>query len=211
MAESFGIPQLKDYRTRMGLRLANVDLEQEIIELAFHGNHGQWRMIVGIQQSGEVRKLLLIAPHIAAVNKKKRLECLEALMAVNYRIAMGKFGIDLDDGEVRLEEAVPLADGSITFEQFQLALGAMMQTVAMYHSLLPRIVYGNLSVLEALSACELEFLQEVEGTKQQNSATTGEAALLSQKDQGAGPEVADELDVNDVLAEISRMLEERKE
>src|SRR5881398_778652 len=162
MAESFGIAHLKEYLTRMGLRLANVDEEQEIIELAFHGNHGQWRMIVGIQQSGEVRKLMLIAPHISAVTTKKRLECLEALMAVNYRIAMGKFGLDLDDGEVRLEEAIPLAHGSVSFEQFQLALGAMMQTVAMYHSLLPRIVYGNLSVQDALEACEQDFLQEME-------------------------------------------------
>ncbi|HLZ80054.1 MAG TPA: hypothetical protein VKP04_00345, partial [Ktedonobacteraceae bacterium] len=93
MADNFGIPQIAEYLTRMGLRLANI--EQEIIELAFHGNHGQWRMIVGIQQSGEVRKLMLIAPHIGTVTNKKRLECLEALMVVNYRIAMGKFGLDL--------------------------------------------------------------------------------------------------------------------
>src|SRR5438477_12513737 len=153
MAESFGIPQLKEYLTRMGLRLANVDQEQEIIEMAFHGNHGQWRMIVGIQQSGEVRKLMLIAPHIGAVTKKKRLECLEALMAVNYRIAMGKFGLDLDDGEVRLEETIPLANNAITFEQFQLAFGAIMQTVAIYQDLLPRIVYKDMSVQDALRAC----------------------------------------------------------
>ena len=114
MADSFGIPQLEEYLTQMGLRLSNVDRQKEIIELAFHGNHGQWRMIVGIQQQGEVRKLMLIAPHIGTVTKKKRLECLEALMAVNYRIAMGKFGLDLDDGEIRLEEAVPLAHNSIS-------------------------------------------------------------------------------------------------
>ena len=198
MADHFGIPQLKEYLTKMGLRLTNVDLEQEIIELAFHGNHGQWRMIIGIQQSGEVRKLMLIAPHIAAVTKKKRLECLEALMAVNYRIAMGKFGLDLDDGEVRLEEAIPLADDSVTFEQFQLALGAMMQTVAMYHSLLPRIVYGDLSVLDALNVCEQEFLQEVNEVEQE-------------KEQPTEPEGPTELNVNDVLAEITRMLEEHTE
>src|SRR5213080_1759952 len=132
MADDFGISQLVEYLTGMGLRLANIDHEQEIIELAFHGNHGQWRLIVGIQQKGEVRKLMLIAPHIGTVTSKKRLECLEALMAVNYRIAMGKFGVDLDDGEVRLEEAVPVANSTISFEQFQLALGAIMQTVAMY-------------------------------------------------------------------------------
>src|SRR5205085_10409212 len=64
MAESFGIPQIVEYLKQMGLRLANVDEEQEIIEMAFHGSHGQWRRIVGIQQQGEVRKLMLIAPHI---------------------------------------------------------------------------------------------------------------------------------------------------
>jgi hypothetical protein len=206
MADHFGIPQLKEYLAKMGLRLANVDLEQEIIELAFHGNHGQWRMIIGIQQSGEVRKLMLIAPHIAAVTKKKRLECLEALMAVNYRIAMGKFGLDLDDGEVRLEEAIPLADDSVTFEQFQLALGAMMQTVAMYHSLLPRIVYGDLSVLDALNVCEQEFLQEINETEQKDMTTV--ETMLEQPTEPEGPT---ELNVNDVLAEITRMLEEHTE
>lgn len=209
MAENFGIPQLVEYLEQMGLRIANVDQEQEIIELAFHGNHGQWRMIVGIQQHGEVRKLMLIAPHIGAITKKKRLECLEALMAVNYRIAMGKFGLDLDDGEVRLEEAVPLADGSVTFEQFQLALGAIMQTVAMYHSLLPRIIYGNLSVLEALDACEKEFLQDMNISElaEDNPGEPDETPpAIAQQSQ-----YQSDLDVHDVLAEITRMLEERKE
>src|SRR5438445_11838434 len=164
MAESFGIAHLKEYLTRMGLRLANVDEEQEIIEMAFHGNHGQWRMIVGIQQQGEVRKLMLIAPHIGTVTRKKRLACLEALMAVNYRTAMGKFGLDLDDGEVRLEEAIPLARDSITKEQFRLAFGALMQTVAMYHNLIPRIVYGNMTTQQALQACEQDFFQQADST-----------------------------------------------
>ena len=152
---------------------------------------------------------MLIAPHIGAIAKKKRLECLEALMAVNYRIAMGKFGLDLDDGEVRLEEAVPLADGSITYEQFQLALGAMMQTVAMYHSLLPRIIYGNLSVLEALDACEKEFLQDMnisELADDELDESDESSQSIAQQSQ-----YPPQLDVNDVLAEISRMLEERKE
>ena len=213
MAENFGIPSVVEYLTQMGLRIANVDQQQEIVELAFHGNHGQWRMIVGIQQSGEVRKLMLIAPHIGAVTNKKRLECLEALMSVNYRIAMGKFGLDLDDGEVRLEEAVPLANDGITFEQFQLAMGAIMQTVAMYHSLLPRIIYGNISIEDALQACEQEFLQEMnisdfpddDADSQEQDASTPTRHIGTTHDQPP------ELDVSDVLAEINRMLEERRE
>jgi len=203
MTDHFGIPQLVDYLTQMELKLAHVDHEQEMIELAFHGHQGQWRLIVGIQQKGDVRKLMLIAPHIGSVTVKRRLECLEALMAVNYRIAMGKFGLDLDDGEVRLEEAIPLANDSITFGQFQLVFSALLQTIAMYHSLIPRIVYGNLSTQDALEACEQEFASDLESTY-----TSSQATMLSTQ---AVCESHDALDVQDVLAEVTRIFEEPKE
>jgi hypothetical protein len=201
MAHSFGIPQLVEYLTRMNLKIARTDPEQEIIELSFHGKFGQWRIIVGLQQEREIRKLMLIAPHIGIIGQKNRLECLEALMAVNYRLAMGKFGLDLDDGEVRLEEAIPLAQDSITFEQFHLAFGALVQTIAMYSSLLPRIVYGNISVQEALDACEQDFIQEMQAEK--IAAASGESASpLS---------APTDLNVSDVLAEVSRIFEEKSE
>ena len=208
MTGPFGIPQITSYLTQMCLKMAHVDYEREVVELAFHGSHGQWRMIVGFQQQGEARKLMLIAPHIGTVTTKRRLECLEALMAVNYRIAVGKFGLDLEDGEVRLEEAIPLGLHSITFEQFQLAFGALMQTVAMYHSLLPRIVYGNLSVLEALTACEQEFASQTEVAEDSHTQTEP----LSDASQEVPTEQGKQgIDLKDVLAEVSRIFEEHKD
>ncbi len=206
MTGPFGIPQITSYLTQMCLKLAHVDYEREIVELAFHGSHGQWRMIVGFQQQGEARKLMLIAPHIGAVTTKRRLECLEALMAVNYRIAVGKFGIDLDDGEVRLEEAIPLGLDSITFEQFQLAFGALMQTVAMYHSLLPRIVYGNLSVIEALNECEQEFALQTDDEKH-----TQTEPLVDTSQEIPAERAQRDIDLNDVLAEVTRIFEDNKD
>jgi hypothetical protein len=207
MTDSFGIPQLIDYLTHMGLRTANVDQEKEIIELAFHGDNGQWRLIVNIQQSEEIRKLMFIVPHIGTITTKKRLQCLEALLAVNYRIAMGKFGIDLVDGEVRLEEAVPLANAGITEEQFQLVFSAMMQTAAMYHSLIPRIIYGNLTTQQALEACEEDFFQEIEDM-QEITGIAGEIKVTQALTETDSPP---ELDVYDVLAEVRRLLDEPKE
>jgi hypothetical protein len=207
MTDSFGIPQLIDYLTHMGLRTANVDQEKEIIELAFHGDNGQWRLIVNIQQSEEIRKLMFIVPHIGTITTKKRLQCLEALLAVNYRIAMGKFGIDLEDGEVRLEEAVPLANAGITEEQFQLVFSAMMQTAAMYHSLIPRIIYGNLTTQQALEACEEDFFQEIEDM-QEITGIAGEIKVTQALTETDSPL---ELDVYDVLAEVRRLLDEPKE
>jgi hypothetical protein len=210
MTESFGIPQLTEYLTRMGLKMARIDREQELIELAFHSSHGQWRVIVGIQQSGDAKKLMLIAPHIGIVTLKKRLECLEALMAVNYRIAIGKFGLDLIDGEVRLEETIPLANNAITFEQFQLAFGAVMQTVAIYQDLLPRIVYKDMSVQDALNACEHDFF---ETSSQIPSPAQSLMISSEQRIEGRPTELDDlsELDVEDVLAEVVRLLEGPKE
>src|SRR2546430_17329801 len=91
-------------------------------------------MVIGIHQKGNASKLILIVPHVGTATSRKRLECLEALMAVNYRIAIGKFGLDLEDGEVRLEETIPLANNSISFEQFRLAFSAIMQTASIYRS-----------------------------------------------------------------------------
>ncbi len=208
MAEPFGIPQITSYLTRMGLKIALVDSEREVVELAFHGNHGQWRMVVGFQQHDETRKLMLIAPHLGTITTLKRLECLEALMSVNYRIAVGKFGIDLEDGEVRLEEAVPLGLHTITYEQFQLVLGALLQTVAMYSSLLPRIMYSNLSAVEALHICEQEFLQQTtEGTMQKTKPLTE----LSQETATESEQVQTGIDLNAVMAEVERIFEKEKE
>ena len=207
MADSFGIPQIIDFLTHMGLCIANVDQDQEIIELAFHGDNGQWRLILNIQQNEEIRKLMFIVPHIGTITTKKRLQCLEALLAVNYRIAMGKFGIDLADGEVRLEEAVPLAKSGITEDQFQLVFSAMMQTAAMYHSLIPRIIYGNLTTQQALEACEEDFFQEIEHM-QEIDGTTGEVKVTQALSETNSPL---ELDVHDVLAEVKRLLGESKE
>ena len=207
MADSFGIPQLVDYLTHMGLCIAKVDQDQEIIELAFHGDNGQWRLIVNIQQSEEIRKLMFIVPHFGTITTKKRLQCLEALLAVNYRIAMGKFGIDLEDGEVRLEEVVPLANSGITEKQFQLVFSAMMQSAAMYHSLIPRIIYGNLTTQQALEACEEDFFQEIENM-QEIDGTTGEIKVTQAPAETNSPP---ELDVHDVLAEVRRLLEEHKD
>ena len=206
MADSFGISHLKEYFIKMGLKISQVDQEREVIELAFHGNYGQWRMIVGFQQSGDVRKLMLVVPQFATITNKKRMECMEALMAVNYRIAMGKFGIDLEDGEIRLEETIPLADNIISYSQFQLIFGAIMQTVAIYYNLLPRIIHTNTPILEVIRTCEQDFFQDGNEPTQAAGGNTHLPGSIQQiEDDGS------DLDVNDVLEEVTRLLRQGRD
>ena len=62
MTDRFGISQVTEYIEQMGIKIARVDDEQEIIELAFFGEHGQWRMVVGFLILGEARNLFLGGP-----------------------------------------------------------------------------------------------------------------------------------------------------
>lgn len=207
MTDRFGIPKVMEYIKQMGIKVARVDDEQEIIELAFFGDQGQWRMIVGFQQEEEARKMMLLVPHVGMITEKKRLECLEALMAANYRIALGKFGLDLEDGEIRLEEVIPVANDTISFEQFQLAFGSLLQIAIIYQTLLHRIVFGNLSPEEALSRCEQEFLEE---STEQNPITE-EGPPQEEGSPQEEPLERPELNIDDVMAEVTRLLEDRKE
>ncbi|GER89289.1 hypothetical protein KDW_34510 [Dictyobacter vulcani] len=206
MTNSFSILHVAEYLKRLGLKISQVDRSQHTIELTFRGEQGQWHMITGIHHSGNASKLMLIVPLIGTVSEQKRLECLEALLAVNYRIAMGKFGIDLNDGEVRLEESIPLADQKITFEQFRLAFSALVQTVAIYHDLLPRIIEGNQTPEDALQSCENEFFAQAPD-ESDFGLTAAMAQITETPEQSTTPQHEQpELDVNEVLEEVARLL-----
>ncbi len=88
----------------------------------------------------------------------------------------------------------------------------MVQTVAMYHSLIPRIIYGNLSTQEALQACEQEFFQD-EGLLE---ADIDEEYSEEERNEEVKtvdiPQVAPaDLNIHDVMEEETRLLEDRKE
>jgi hypothetical protein len=199
MSERFGISQIEAYLTQMGLKLARVDQEKEVIEIVFQSSHSQWKLIVGFQQGGNVRKLMFLVPYFGKVGTEKRLESLEALLAVNYRIAIGKLGLDLSDGEVRLEETIALADNILTFKQFQLALGAIVQTVSIYRNLLPRVVNSDASIQDALSSCEQAYFQSV-----------NETALPPAPESDEEEEIP-ELSVEEVMAEVNRLLKQSRD
>lgn len=220
MAESFGILHVARFLQRLGLKVSHTDYPRNTIELAFHDNHGPWKMVVGIHQGGLTTKLMLVVPHFSTLTDDRRMECLEALMAVNYRIAIGKFGVDLTDGEIRLEESIPIAQDGLTFEQFQLAINALIQTVSIYHPLLSRIHYGDISAQDALHACEEEFFhapaakqeQQQEQQQVQLSLPTPTASTNeTSSEQPAQKEADTELDVNEILAEVAWLLDTRKE
>jgi len=89
-----------------------------------------------------------------------------------------------------------------------------VQTVAMYHSLIPRIIYGNLSTQEALQACEQEFfraegLLEADLDEQEVvEAAEPEGDLAAEPPD---PDAQSDLNVREVMEEVTRLLQKRQE
>ena len=81
-----------------------------------------------------------------------------------------------------------------------------MQNVSIYHSLLPRIIYSNDSVQEILRSCEQDFFHESE--QGENTITTTETSISEEQHN---KEDLPDLDVEDVLAEVTRMFEQRRD
>lgn len=211
MADSFSILHVAEYLKRLGLKFPQVKDAQSTIDLTFTSSYGQWRMIVGIHHSGGASKLMLIAPNLGTVTTQKRLVCLEALLTVNYRIALGKFGLDPADGEVRLEESIPLAEQSVSFEQFRLAFSALIQTVSIYQDLLPRIIYGDITAQEAIKACEDEFFKSTHHESEIQTSTTMAHVAEHQTTNSVKEEEGSELNIDDVLAEVELLFKKRQE
>jgi hypothetical protein len=211
MADSFSILHVAEYLKRLGLKFPQVKDAQTTIDLTFTSEYGQWRMIVGIHHSGGASKLMLIAPNLGTVTAQKRLACLEALLTVNYRIALGKFGLDPADGEVRLEESIPLAEQSISFEQFRLAFSALIQTVSIYQDLLPRIIYGDISAQEAIKACEDDFFNNAHHEKEMHTSTTMAHITEHQTTNSVKDEEVSELNIDEVLAEVELLFKKPQE
>jgi hypothetical protein len=67
-----------------------------------------------------------------------------------------------------------------------------------------------LSAQEALEACEAEFMQGVE-TAQSHNPTRDAGVVAPEPEPPTAPAAPPELNASDVLAEISRMLDEKKE
>ncbi len=227
MTESFGIAQVVAYLNALGLRVASIDERQEMVELAFHDTLGQWRMMIALQSGLPGRQLVFVVPHMGMLSRRQRQACLEALMSLNYTLTVGKFGLDPDDGEIRLTEMVLLGEQGLGLEAFRRLFGALMQTMTIYRSLIPRILYGNLSARAALAACEQEFIEDHEQTLPASAAAApgpvGKASseTLAVQDTAAqdaglaepfeGAEALPPLNADDVLAEITRMLQEGRD
>ncbi len=117
-----------------------VRIEEEVWQVMFQGNHGQWRCYARLKQ--ETQQFLFYSICPVRVREEYRLAIAEFLTKVNYGMILGNFELDFTDGEIRYKTSIdvegdrlsvalirPLVYANVTMmDQYLPGLVAMMES-----------------------------------------------------------------------------------
>lgn len=144
------VDQLSAYLDR-GTIVYDHDEERGIFRLLFDGKHGDIRVVMVIDEA-----MLQVFSHPAQkIPETHRQLIAEAITRANYGLKLGNFEMDLEDGELRYQTAMPLGDSFPDDEVLDHLLyvgGAMIER---YIPAFLAIIYGNEDVKLAIIAAEL--------------------------------------------------------
>ena len=108
--------------------LFRLDSDADRIVCRGEGANERWRLEVRLSEDGEcvhlrVPRVVTLgdSPHVPLV--------LATLLELHYRLKLGRFGLDPDDGEVECEVVLPLEDAPLTRRQLRRCLGTLLLLV----------------------------------------------------------------------------------
>lgn len=104
----------------------------------------------------EPYRLMLIVRIAPVVPEERRTQMAEALARANYGLKVGCFQMDMGTGTLSFVAIMPLADGTITAEQFDAVLeGAMCYTDAYFRAFARLLYADDLSPAEVIAEVEM--------------------------------------------------------
>lgn len=144
------VDQLSAYLDR-GTVVYDQDEERGMFRMLFEGKHGDLRVTMIIEET-----ILQVFTHPAnKIPETHRQLITEAITRANYGLKLGNFEMDLEDGELRYQSAMPLGE---EFPEDDVIDHILYVGGAMIDRYLPAflsIVYGNEDVRLAIKAAEL--------------------------------------------------------
>ncbi|SMP77506.1 Putative sensory transduction regulator [Neorhodopirellula lusitana] len=129
----------------------DLDDDRGLFRMLFDGKHGEIRVMIIVEDA-----MIQVFTHPAnKIPEGYRTQIAEAVTRANYGLKLGKFEMDLDDGEIRYQTALPLGDSFPCDEVLDHILYVGGAMVDRYVPAFLSIVYGNEDVKLAIDAAEL--------------------------------------------------------
>lgn len=151
-AQEAMINLLCDYFVQRDVRFSRRN-DGEAVESNLRGRTRSFRLVLEVEESAD---LLLLRVPMLYVPEALRPAMAEALTRANYSLCVGCFEMDLNDGELQFRSGFPLADGTITYQQFVDLIGSAHHAVDGYDRAFNRLLYGDdLSPAEVIAEVEM--------------------------------------------------------
>jgi len=147
------IKELAGYLEQDGMRFTLRD-DEPAIEAAFRLK--SLSVDVRLLAADAPLRLCALVALPLIVPEDRRPAMAEAVTRANYGMWLGNFDLGMSDGRLGFRIAIPVADGTLTLEQFRYLIGIALSTVDRYHRAFCRLVYADdLSPAEVIAEVEM--------------------------------------------------------
>ena len=129
-----------------------MNAERESILVDFGGNAGTYRIIARVDADEDLFQVVGVAP--IRVPDGSRPAIAETLTRANYGPRVGKFEMDMNDGEVRYQAAHILCEGNLDDLAIRRLIGTTLAMLDRYLPAVLSVIYGNESPDDAIRVAE---------------------------------------------------------
>lgn len=137
---------------------ARVLEDQRLIMGAARCDAGMLDVLIAVGESPTSIELIIHLPF--AVPEDRRATSAELSMRINRRLGVGRFDLDMDDGDLTFHAAIPMEGAVCTAEQFHSVLQHSVLSSIRYHRPFGRLVFDpDLTPKQALAELDMAQVQ----------------------------------------------------
>ena len=126
--------------------------DNESICADFRGEVGTYRIVARVEPDDDLFQVFGFSP--IRIPKGCRPAIAEAVVRANYGLRVGKFELDLDDGELRFQAVQILTDSTLESVVVDRLIGTTMSMLDMYLPAMLSVIYGNELPRDAIACVE---------------------------------------------------------
>ena len=134
----------------------------------FRGQVGTYRIIAAVEADGSLFQVIGAAP--IRIPEGARPAIAETIARANYGLKIGKFEMDVDDGELRFQASQILTDDVLDDEVIGRLMGLTMAMLDTYLPAVLSVIYGNELPKDAIRCAEAGYLGSGEAENNEQGA-----------------------------------------
>jgi hypothetical protein len=126
--------------------------EDQSIATTFRGDVGNFRVFAQVDSDIQLFQVFGYSP--IRIPEGARPAIAQAVARANYGLRVGKFELDLDDGEIRFQTSHILHDDAVGQDVIDRLIGNTMSMLDLYLPAFLSVVYGNEDPKDAIACVE---------------------------------------------------------